>query len=48
VFGDADPVEAELLDEADPLDHAAIGLGADLRVRRRSTGHLRGRSAGTT
>ena len=28
VLGQADPIEAELLDEADPLDHAAIDVGA--------------------
>jgi hypothetical protein len=32
VLGDADPVEAERLDEFNPLDHAAIGFGAGLRV----------------
>ena len=49
VLGDADPVEAELLDEAHPLDHAAIGLGAGLRVvGAGGTGHSRGRSGGGT
>src|SRR2546430_15927264 len=32
VLGDADPVEAELLDKAHPVDHLAISVGSGLRV----------------
>jgi hypothetical protein len=32
MLGDADPVEAEILDELEPLDHAAIGASAGLGV----------------
>ena len=47
VLGEADPVEAELLDKSSALDHAVIGLGAGRRVvGAGGTGHSRGRSGG--
>ena len=48
VLGQADPVEAELLDKAGAFDHALKRLGAERRVvGGGGTGHSRGMSGDT-